>query len=61
MRDDLERGHLDLQARFDRLKRRLAVARTDDDRSQILAELVLFGDEVSALLKIRPHASEHTH
>jgi hypothetical protein len=61
MRDDLERGHLDLQARFDRLQHRLALARTDDDRSHILAELVLLGDEASALLKIRPHPYEHKH
>jgi hypothetical protein len=61
MQGDLERWHLQLQARFDRLRDQLALTASDDERAQLLHDLVVLGDEVVVLLKSRPQWNDRKH
>jgi hypothetical protein len=61
MQKKLTQSHLDLQARFNGLRSRLAKTPTDDERKQILHDLARLSDEVSALLKNSPQWDEQQH
>lgn len=61
MQSQLKEAHLQLQARFERLRERLAFAASDDERSQIHNDLLLLSDELSALMKSRPQWDGQKH
>ena len=61
MQKKLRQSHLDLQARFDGLRDRLAKIPSDDERKQILQDLTNLSDEVAALLKNNPQYDDRQH
>jgi hypothetical protein len=54
MHSQLEQAHLQMQSRFDRLRDRLALPTSADERSEIHNDLLLLSDDVSSLLKSSP-------